>query len=175
MCILRANIGTNTFTAEEPGPQKANPSTLAHEINSALCIFPPKNVKKASLDILKAQSPAISSLHTHGASSAAHRDMIPATQKTGFCQGEGPSSVYGETCCPPGYQPHTFPLFLCRGSELRSFRYLLAAANHEQLAPEEGSDQYTIQSIGFFSLILFHLGVWEEVWACWLKLYILDQ
>lgn len=100
MCILHANIGMNTFTAEEPGPQKANTSSaLAHEINSALCIFPPKNVKKASLDILKAQSPAISSLHTHEASSAAHRDMIPATQKTGFCQVEGPSSqncVWGD-------------------------------------------------------------------------------
>lgn len=113
MCILRANIGMNTFTAEEPGPQKANPSSvLAQEINSALCIFPPKNVKKASLDILKAQSPALSSLHTHGASSTAHRDMIPGTQKTGFCQGEGQAlrTVYGETCFPPGYQPHRHSL-----------------------------------------------------------------
>lgn len=62
-----------------------------------------------------------------------------------------------------------------RGSELRSFGHLLTAAKHKQPAPEEGHNQYTIESIGFFSLILCKLGVWEEIWACWLKLYVLDQ
>lgn len=62
-----------------------------------------------------------------------------------------------------------------RGSELRNFGSLLTAANHKQPAPEEGNYQYTIESVGFFSLILFSLGVWEEIWTCWLKLYVLDQ
>lgn len=142
-----------------------------------LSVFSPKECQEASLDILKAQSPAISSLCTHGASSAAHRDMIPGTQKTGFCQGEGPSSqlCMGRLAALQDISHTDTPSLPGRGSELRSFGHLLTAANHKQPAPEEGHNQYTIESIGFFSLILFKLGVWEEMWACWLKLYVLDQ
>lgn len=101
-----------------------------------LSVFSPKNVKKALLDILKAQSPAISSFHTHGASSAAHGDLIDTCHlEKGFCQCMRPSSqnwVWGDLLPSRISATWTLPLSPCRGSELRSFGYLLAAANPKQ-------------------------------------------